>query len=139
MSYLLLLPHSGAAASSSPPQRQGRWEAGGVAGGAGGRQGSRAGELLLPLGGGADGRRQEWRDVTEPPRIVPYYCLSLSAWPLRNNKELFCSFHRVKPGKSHTTGSLIYAKTTRRRDQSTTLQYIKVHKLNIITNQVFRT
>jgi hypothetical protein len=26
--------------------------------------------------------------VTEPPKIVPYYRLSLSTWPLNNNKEL---------------------------------------------------
>jgi hypothetical protein len=77
--------------------------------------------------------------VTEPPKIVPYYRLSLSTWPLSNNKELFCRSRRVKPGKSHTTGSLICAKPTRRWDQSTTLHYIKVHKFNIITNQVFRT
>jgi hypothetical protein len=63
--------------------------------------------------------------VTEPHKIVPYYRLSLSTWPLRNNKELFCRFRRVKPGKSHTTGSLICAKPTGRRDQSTTLYYIK--------------
>jgi hypothetical protein len=58
---------------------------------------------------------------------------------LSNNKELLCCFRRVKPGKSHTTGSLICAKPTRRRDQSTTLHHIKVHKFNIITNQVFQT
>jgi hypothetical protein len=75
--------------------------------------------------------------VTEPPKIVPYYRLSRSTWPLSNNKELFCRFRRVKPGKSHTTGSLICAKPTRRRDQSTTSHYIKVHKFNIITNQIF--
>jgi hypothetical protein len=77
--------------------------------------------------------------VTEPPKIVPYYRLSRSTWPLSNNKELFCRFRRVKPGKSHTTGSLICAKPTRRQDQSTTLHYItlKVHKFNIITDQVF--
>jgi hypothetical protein len=63
--------------------------------------------------------------VTEPPKIVLYYRLSRSTWPLSNNKELFCRFRRVKPGKSHTTGSLICAKPTRRRDQSTTLHYIK--------------
>jgi hypothetical protein len=78
-------------------------------------------------------------NVTEPPKIVPYYRLSRSTWPLSNNKELFCRFHRVKPDKSHTTGSLICAKPTRRRDQSTTSHYIKVHKFNIITNQVFHT
>jgi hypothetical protein len=77
------------------------------------------------------------RFVREPSKIVPYYRLSLSTWPLSNNKELFCHFRRVKPGKSHTTGLLICAKPTRRRDQSTTLHHIEVHKLNIITNQVF--
>jgi hypothetical protein len=65
------------------------------------------------------------RRVTELPKIVSYYRLSLSTWPLSNNKELFCRFRRVKPGKSHTTGSLICAKPARRRDQSTTLHYIK--------------
>jgi hypothetical protein len=63
--------------------------------------------------------------VTEPPKIIPYYRLSRSTWPLSNNKELLSRFRRVKPGKSHTTGSLICAKPTRRRDQSTTLRYIK--------------
>jgi hypothetical protein len=43
--------------------------------------------------------------VTEPPKIIPYYCLSRSTWPLSNNKELFCHFRRVKPGESLTTGS----------------------------------
>jgi hypothetical protein len=62
--------------------------------------------------------------VTEPPKIIPYYRLSRSPWPLSNNKELLSCFRRVKPGKSHTTGSLICAKPTRRRDQSTTLHYI---------------
>jgi hypothetical protein len=63
--------------------------------------------------------------VTEPPKIIPYYRLSRSTWPLSNNKELLSRFRRVKPGKSHTTGSLICAKPTRRRDQSTTLHYMK--------------
>jgi hypothetical protein len=62
--------------------------------------------------------------VTEPPKIILYYRLSRSTWPLSNNKELLSRFRRVKPGKSHTTGSLICAKPTRRRDQSTTLHYI---------------
>jgi hypothetical protein len=69
--------------------------------------------------------------------MIPYYRLSRSTWPLSNNKELLSRFRRVKPGKSHTTGSLTCAKPTRRRDQSTTLHNIKVHKFNIITNQVF--
>jgi hypothetical protein len=43
--------------------------------------------------------------VTEPPKIILYYHLSLSTWPLINNKELLCRFCRVKPGESLTTGS----------------------------------
>jgi hypothetical protein len=43
--------------------------------------------------------------VTELPKIIPYYCLSLSMWPLSNNKELLCRFYRVKPDESLTTGS----------------------------------
>jgi hypothetical protein len=43
--------------------------------------------------------------VTEPPKIIPYYRLSRSTWPLSNNKELFCRLWRVKPGKSLTTVS----------------------------------
>jgi hypothetical protein len=63
--------------------------------------------------------------VTESPKIIPYYRLSRSTWPLSNNKELLSHFRWVKPGKSHTIGSLICAKPTRRWDQSTTLHYIK--------------
>jgi hypothetical protein len=63
--------------------------------------------------------------MTEPPKIIPYYRLSRSTWPLSNNKELLSRFRRVKPVKSHTTGSLICAKPAQRRDQSTTLLYIK--------------
>jgi hypothetical protein len=69
--------------------------------------------------------------VTEPPKIFPYYRLSRSTWPLSNNKELLSRFRRVKPGKSHTTGSLICAKPTRRRDQSTTLHYITLHYITL--------
>jgi hypothetical protein len=43
--------------------------------------------------------------MTEPPKIIPYYRLSLSTWPLSNNKELLCRFYRVKPDESLTTGS----------------------------------
>jgi hypothetical protein len=75
--------------------------------------------------------------VTEPLKIVPYYRLSLSTWPLSNNKELFCHFRWVKPGKSHTTGSLICAKPTRRRDQSTTLHYIKRFTSSILLQTRF--
>jgi hypothetical protein len=44
------------------------------------------------------------QSVTELPKIIPYYHLSRSTWPLSNNKELFCRLCRVKPGKSLTTG-----------------------------------
>jgi hypothetical protein len=54
--------------------------------------------------------------MTEPPKIIPYYCLSWSTWPLSNNKEVFCRLCRVMPGKSPTTGSLICAKPTRRQN-----------------------
>jgi hypothetical protein len=67
--------------------------------------------------------------VIEPPKIIPYYRLSQSTWPLKNNKELLSRFRWVKPGKSNTTGSLICAKPTRRRDQSTTLLYIKASQV----------
>jgi hypothetical protein len=43
--------------------------------------------------------------VTEPPKIILYYRLSLSTWPLSDNKELFCHLCQEKPGKSLTTGS----------------------------------
>jgi hypothetical protein len=57
--------------------------------------------------------------VTEPHKIILYYRLSLSTWPLSNNKELLCRRYRVMPGESLTTGSQICAKPTRMRDQST--------------------
>jgi hypothetical protein len=57
--------------------------------------------------------------VTEPPKIIPYYRLGQSTWPLSNNKEVFCRLCRAMSGKSPTTGSLICAKPTRRRDKST--------------------
>jgi hypothetical protein len=77
--------------------------------------------------------------VTEPPKIIPYYRLSRSTWPLSNNKELLSRFRRVKPDKSHTTGSLICAKPTRRRDQSTTLHYMKGSQVQDYYKPVFRT
>jgi hypothetical protein len=43
--------------------------------------------------------------VTEPPKIIMYYRLSLFTWPLSNNKELLCRFCRIKPNESLTTGS----------------------------------
>ena len=40
--------------------------------------------------------------VTEPPKLIPYYCLSHSTWSLSNNIEVTCRLFRVKPGKSLT-------------------------------------
>jgi hypothetical protein len=40
----------------------------------------------------------ELKGVTEPPKIISYYRLSRSTWPLSNNKELLSHFRRVKPG-----------------------------------------
>jgi hypothetical protein len=49
-----------------------------------GRGNEREGMRTPGTGGGA------WvAGVTEPPKIIPYYRLSLSTWPLSNNKELF--------------------------------------------------
>jgi hypothetical protein len=49
----------------------------------------------------------KWRMcvVTEPPKVIMYYRLSLSTWPLSNNKELLCRFCRLKLDKSLTIGS----------------------------------
>jgi hypothetical protein len=64
--------------------------------------------------------------VTEPPKIIPYYRLSLSTWPLSNNKELLSRFRQVKPGESLTTGSK-YALSP--HEGETRVQHcIKVHK-----------
>jgi hypothetical protein len=69
--------------------------------------------------------------VTEPPKIILYYRLSLSTWPLSNNKELLSRFRRVKPGESLTTGSR-YALSPHeggtRVQHYITLHYITLHK-----------
>jgi hypothetical protein len=62
-------------------------------------------EKLRAAATSAEEAAKRARTVTEPLKIILYYCLSLSTWPLSNNKELFCRFCRVKPGKSLTTGS----------------------------------
>jgi hypothetical protein len=41
--------------------------------------------------------------VTEPLKLIPYYCLKHSPWPLSNNIEVTCRLCRVKPGKSLTS------------------------------------
>jgi hypothetical protein len=73
--------------------------------------------------------------VTEPPKIILYYRLRLSTWPLSDNKELLSHCRQVKPGKSLTTGSR-YALSP--HEGGTRVQHYltqKVHKFNIITNQ----
>jgi hypothetical protein len=77
--------------------------------------------------------------VTEPPKIIMYYCLSRSTWPLSNNKEVFCWLYRVMRGESLTIGSLICAKPTRSWDQSTSATLHKSWQSYIITNQIFHT
>jgi hypothetical protein len=72
--------------------------------------------------------------VTEPPKIIPYYCLSLSTWPLSNNKELLSRFRRVKPGESHTTGSryaLSPPEGGTRVQHYITLHYITLHYITL--------
>jgi hypothetical protein len=41
--------------------------------------------------------------VTKSLKLIPYYCLNHSPWPLSNNIEVTCRLCRVKPGKSHTS------------------------------------
>jgi hypothetical protein len=41
--------------------------------------------------------------VTEPLKLIPYYCLNHSSWPLSNYIEVTCHLCRVKPGKSLTS------------------------------------
>jgi hypothetical protein len=57
-------------------------------------------------------------DVTEPLKLIPYYCLNHSSWPLSNNVEVTCRLCRVIPGKSLTSQDRhLYNKLTRRRVQ----------------------
>jgi hypothetical protein len=75
-------------------------------------------------------RKKEGHNVTEPPKIILYYHLSLSTWTLSNNKELLCRLYRVKPGESLTTGSR-YAPSP--HEGGTKVQHYiaqKVHKFN---------
>jgi hypothetical protein len=56
--------------------------------------------------------------VTEPLKLIPYYCLNHSSWPLSNNIEVTCRLCRVVPGKSLTSQDRhLYNKLTRRRVQ----------------------
>jgi hypothetical protein len=38
--------------------------------------------------------------VTEPPKLILYYCINLSSWSLRDNTELTCRLCRVNSGQS---------------------------------------
>jgi hypothetical protein len=50
--------------------------------------------------------------VTEPLKLIPYYCLNHNSWPLSNNIEVTCHLCRVKPGKSLTSQDRqLYIKT----------------------------
>jgi hypothetical protein len=50
--------------------------------------------------------------VTEPLKLIPYYCLNHSSWPLSNNIEVTCRLCRVKPRKSLTSQDRqLYIKT----------------------------
>jgi hypothetical protein len=56
--------------------------------------------------------------VTEPLKLISYYCLNHSSWPLNNNIEVTCRLCRVIPGKSLTSQDRhLYNKLTRRRVQ----------------------
>jgi hypothetical protein len=56
--------------------------------------------------------------VTEPLKLIPYYCLNHSSWPLSNNIEVTCRLCWVGPGKSLTSQDRhLYNKLTRRRVQ----------------------
>jgi hypothetical protein len=54
-------------------------------------------------------------NVTEPLKLIPYYCLNHSSWPLSNNIEVTCRLCRVTPCKSLTSlDRHLYNKLTRR-------------------------
>jgi hypothetical protein len=56
--------------------------------------------------------------VTEPLKLIPYYCLNHSSWPLRNNIEVTYRLCRVGSDKSLTSQDRhLYNKLTRRRVQ----------------------
>jgi hypothetical protein len=60
----------------------------------------------------------EGSSVTEPLKLIPYYCPNHSSWPLSNNIEVTCRLCRVRPGKSLTSQDRhLYNKLTRRRVQ----------------------
>jgi hypothetical protein len=78
--------------------------------------------------------------VTEPLKLIPYYCLNHSSWPLRNNREVTCRLCRVNlvnhlhhridncTSNSHEGES---------RDKQVTKLLHNILQRFIITNQVF--
>jgi hypothetical protein len=65
--------------------------------------------------------------VTELLKLIPYYCLNHSTWPLSNNIEVTCRLCRVKPGKSLTSQDRqLYIKTH-------TKASLEINKSQIIT------
>jgi hypothetical protein len=67
--------------------------------------------------------------VTEPLKLIPYYCLNHSTWPLSNNIEVTCRHCRVKPGKSLTSqDQQLYIKThTKASPKINKSQFITIH------------
>jgi hypothetical protein len=68
-------------------------------------------------------------NVTEPLKLITYYCLNHSFWPLSNNIEVTCRLCRVKPGKSLTSQDReMYIKThTKESLEINTSQIITQH------------
>jgi hypothetical protein len=65
--------------------------------------------------------------VTEPLKLIPYYCLNHSTWPLSNNIEVTCRLCRVEPGKSLTSQDRpLYIKTHMKAS-------LEINKTQIIT------
>jgi hypothetical protein len=69
--------------------------------------------------------------VIELLKLIPYYCLNHSSWPLSNNIDVTCRLYRVKPGKSLTSQDRqLYIKTHTNASP-------EINKSQIITKQVF--
>jgi hypothetical protein len=65
--------------------------------------------------------------VTEPLKLIPYYCLNHSTWTLSNDIEVTCRLCRIKPGKSLTSQDRqMYIKTHTKASP-------KINKSKIIT------
>jgi hypothetical protein len=78
--------------------------------------------------------------MTEPLKLIPYYCLNHSTWPLSNNIEVTCRLCRVKPGKSLTSQDRqLYTKTPTKASPEINKSQLLHNILQrfIITNPVF--